>query len=108
MPEQREAEQAALYRRNESHHRHLDHHHDEPDQSEGDVQPMAADKREESGKKSAALRRCADRDHASEFADLESKEGGAKRESDEGPGIGPETAARINGQGHQSAGVARD
>src|ERR1700759_5853565 len=71
VPEQGEAEQAMLYSRSESEYRHLHHHHGQPDQSERDVKPMAAHKREERRKKRAALRRCADGDHACEFANLE-------------------------------------
>src|SRR5258705_2216146 len=98
VPEQGEAEQAMLHSRNESEYRHLHHHDDKPDQSECDVQPVATDKREECGEKSAPLRRRADGDHVCEFADLETKKRGSECECDQGTQISPETASRVDGQ----------
>ena len=61
----------------------LRHHHGQPDQSGGDVQPVAADQGEECGQEGAALRGGAAGDHAGELADLESEERGAEHERDE-------------------------
>ena len=59
------------------------HHHGQPDQSGGDVQPVAADKGEKGGKKRAALRGRRRGDHAGELAELESEERGAEHEGDQ-------------------------
>ena len=78
-----------------------------PDQSERDVKPVAANKREESRKKAL---RCGVAPIAIMLANSrisKSEKRGAEREGNQGPQIGPEVAARIDGQGHQSAGVAR-
>src|SRR5258705_11700759 len=98
VPEQGEAEQAVLYAGDESHHRHLNHHHHEPDQSEGDVQPVAADKGEEGGKKSAALRRRAVSVHVGEFAGLEGEKCRTEGKGDQGTQICSETISRIDGK----------
>src|SRR6478736_9136505 len=100
VPEQGEAEQAALHAGDESHHRHLDHHHHEPNQTEGDVQTVAADKREESRQESAALRRRAARYHICELAKLECKKRSAECERDKSTQIGAETISRIDGERH--------
>src|ERR1700722_1405268 len=108
VPEQGEAEQTMLHTCDKSHHRHLHHHHHEPDQSEGDVHPVAADKREEGGQKGAALRRRAASDHIGEFVNLECKKRSSERKSDQGTQIHSDTISRIDCERHQSAGVARD
>ena len=82
VPEQGEAEQAALHGGAKALDRDLRHHHRQPDQSGGDMQPVAADKREEGGKKRAALRGRAEGDHVGELADLESEECGSEHEGD--------------------------
>ena len=56
VPEQGKAEQAALHAGAKSLDCDLRHHHGQPDQSGGDVQPVAADQGEECGQKGAALR----------------------------------------------------
>jgi hypothetical protein len=82
MPEQRKAEEAALHSGAKALDRDLRHHHKQPDQAESDVEPVASNKREEVGKKRAAMRACAVGDHPGELADLERQESGAENKSD--------------------------
>src|SRR6266852_2969754 len=80
VPEQRKALEAAHYVGTEPLGGDLCHHHHEPDQAGGDMQPMAADEREERGKKRAALRGRARDDHARELVELKAEETQAERE----------------------------
>ena len=72
------------------------------------MQAMAADKGEERGKKSAALRGGAAGDHVGELADLEIEERGTEHESDQRKEVGVDASPRTDRQRHHSAGVARD
>ena len=78
MPEQRKAEQSAFHSGPDALDCDLSHHHDQPAQTDGDVQPVAADEGEEGGKKGAALRRRAASDHVGELADLQAQESGSE------------------------------
>ena len=89
MPEQGKAEQAPLHRGAKALDRDLRHHHCQPDKPDGDMQPVAADQREERGEEGAALGAGSDGDHAGELAELERQEGGAEREGDDGSQIAP-------------------
>ena len=66
---------------------------DQPDQSGGDMQPVAADQREKGGKKSAALRGGAAGDHVGELAELESEERRAEHEGNQRTEISGERGA---------------
>src|SRR6202008_3154337 len=85
----------------------LDHHHQEPDQPESDMQPVATDKREEGRKKSAALRTCTNCDHVGELAKLESQERGTEREGEQGIQVSSASPSRTDCERHQPASVAR-
>jgi hypothetical protein len=60
VPEQGKTEQAPLDCLRKALDGDLDHHHDQPDQPDRNVQPVTAHKRKEGGKKGAALRTRAD------------------------------------------------
>src|ERR1700704_4257662 len=81
VPEQGEAEQAALDGGAKALDFDLRHHHCQPDQSGGNVQPVAADKGEECGQERAALRSRTDGNHACKLADLEHEEARPSKES---------------------------
>src|SRR3984893_13158906 len=87
VPEQGKAEQAALHAGAKVADRDLDHHHDEPDQPDRDVQSVTADKGKEGRQKGAALRGRAACDHAGELVQLETEEAGAEHESNRSPYI---------------------
>ena len=63
---------------------------------------------EERGKKSAALRGRAAGDHAGELADLESEERGAEHEGDQGKEVGIERRRALTASDISPAGVARN
>src|ERR1700758_2652502 len=107
VPKKSEAEKPAFDGRAQPLDRDLDHHHDEPDQAERDVQPMATYKREEGGKKRAALRVGADCDHVIEFAQLQGEERRAQCERQQSVQVGGADAPRTDRQRHQPARVAR-
>src|ERR1700754_5023697 len=107
MPEQREAEQPPLDGRVKAFDCDLSHHHDQPDQAGGDMQPVTADQGKKGREKRAALRTGPDRDHAGELPQFQYQERGPEHEGDEGRQVGGSVAPRTNGHGHQSAGVAR-
>ena len=72
----------------------LDHHHDQPDQSGGDVQAVAADKGEEGGQKGAALRGRAAGDHVGELVQLETEEAAPSTKVTAAQRVGLGTASR--------------
>src|SRR5208337_5654889 len=74
VPEQGEAQVAAPDAGPESLGEELRHHRAEPQQADGDMQSVAADKREKRGEKGAAGRACAFRNHLRELTDLEIEE----------------------------------
>src|SRR5260370_26154292 len=71
------------------------------------MQPVTADQRKEGREESAALRTSPDGDHASELPHLQYQERGPQHEGDESSQISYAISPRTNGQGHQSARVAR-
>src|SRR5437870_9880107 len=81
VPEQGKAEQTAPHGGAKALDCDLRHHRRQPDQSGGDVQPVAPDKGEERGKKRAALRRGTAGDHVGELAHLKIKKRGTEYES---------------------------
>src|SRR3954469_20384027 len=87
VPEQRKADEATLDIGAKALDGDLHHHHSQPEQTGSDMQPVAADEREEGGQKRAALRGRALRDHVGELAQLENKERGAEYERDQGKEI---------------------
>ena len=89
----REAKQAALHRGSKAFDRDLEHHHNEPHETDGDVQSVAADECEERRKKGAALRRRPASDHVGELAQLETEKRSPERERDEGTEIDAGTAS---------------
>ena len=80
MPKQGEAEQAALHEGVKTLNRDLGHHQRQPNQTDANVQNVAANEREEGEKKSASLVDRAESDHIGEFMDLENEECGPERE----------------------------
>src|SRR5713226_935234 len=71
------------------------------------MQPVTAHQGKKGREESAALRTGPNRDHAGELPHLEHQERGSQHEGDESSQISGGIAPRTNGQGHQSAGVAR-
>src|SRR6267154_4086964 len=71
------------------------------------MQAVTTDKGKECRKKRATLRTGPDGDHAGELPQLQCQERGSQHEGDEGSQVSDGIAPRNNGQGHQSAGVAR-
>ena len=79
MPEQRQAGQPPLVgARSARAVVTCDHQHDQPDDAEGDVQPVGADQREEGGEEARALRAGALVDQVGELVELDADEGGAE------------------------------
>src|SRR5450631_2344543 len=107
MPEQRKAEQTAFDGRVKALDCDLSHHHHQPDQACGDMQPVTADKGKKGREESAALRTGADRDHAGKLPQLQRQKRGAEHKGDEGSQVSGAIAPRADRQRHQSAGVAR-
>src|ERR1700680_3098843 len=71
------------------------------------MQPVTADQGKKGREESAALRTGPDRDHAGELPHFHREEAGPEHESDNGRQVSDSIAPRTNGQGHQSARVAR-
>ncbi len=65
--------------------RELDHQRHEPDDAEGDMQPVRADEREEARQESAALRPRPDLDQMVEFVKLDPEEGEPEQPGDREP-----------------------
>src|SRR6185369_5719772 len=85
MPEQVEAEQAPQDRWAKILDPELRHHRAEPEQADRHMQAMAADQREETGKKRAALRPGAMLDHPGKLADLQRDKGEAEKAGHQQP-----------------------
>src|SRR4051794_12377192 len=94
VPEQGETQQPPLHAGAKTPDLDLRHHYDQPDQAGGDMQSVAADKREECGKESATLRRRSARDHVGELADLKIKECRTEHESDRSKDVGLVASSR--------------
>ena len=82
VPEQGKTEETALHAGNEPSDCYLSHHHHEPDQTEANVQPVAANKSEECRKKCTALGGRTLSDHGGEFTDLKTEKDRAERKSE--------------------------
>ena len=86
----------------------LRHHHRQPDQSGGDVQPVAADKREEGGQETRCAAGSAPRAIMPANSRISrAEERGPEHERDQRKEVGAGTAPRVDRQRHQSARVAR-
>ena len=95
VPEQRQAGQPALVGGDQPALADLHHQHDQPDDAEGDVQPVGADQREEGGEEARALRPGALVDQVGELVELDRDEAGAEEAGDgEPPQRPPLVAAR--------------
>src|SRR5215475_7845189 len=106
VPEQGEAVQAAHHDVLKTSQGQLDHHENQPCQSDGHMQPVTADQREERGKECATLGRGSQRNHTLEFAKLERKKGRSQEEGHHRAKEGSEISPRVDRQGHHSTGVA--
>src|ERR1700733_6975011 len=106
VPEQGEAQHAALHDRTETPHRELNHHENQPDQPNRHVQSVTTDQRKEGGEKSAALRSCSHRNHAVEFVKLEAEKCRSQDQRACCAQDGAKITMRVGGQGHQPTGVA--
>ena len=77
---------------------HLDHQRDEPDDAEGDVQPVRPHQREEGGQEGAALGRGALMNQMCELVELDADEGRPEQARDRQPraGSGPTRSLSIS------------